>query len=94
MMELVLDIGDVFPLGELWDSTLGFILIFTAVVGAIGLGSRSLAVASYGAFLTFAYFAITVDNALLTTLLYAVLTLVVVGSAFKVWRLEGFEVGS
>lgn len=82
------------PLDGLWASTVGFIVLAVAGVGAIGLAGRNLAVASMGAYLTFAFYASTVDVAFLEEILYVTLALVIIGSAFKLWRLEGFETGS
>lgn len=86
-------IGDL-PLEPLWGSAMGFIILFVSAVGAIGLGSRNLAVGAMGAYLAYTHFAVESEIQILQTLLYVTLTLVIIGTAFKVWRLEGFEVGS
>lgn len=90
MDAIILDVGDLLPLGELWGTALGFVIIFTASVFAIGLASRNLAIGGMGSFLAFSYFATQTEIGLLETLMYVVLTLVIVGTAMKVWRLEGF----
>lgn len=94
MLSSVLLQIDNFPLADVWGSAIGFITIFVIAVGAIGLGSRSLAVASMSAYLTFAYFASQSGIVLLENILYVTLTLVAIGTAMKMWRLEGFETGS
>lgn len=88
---MILGIGDVFPLGALWGSTIGAVTILVAVVGAIGLGSKNLAVGSMGAYLAFAYFATETADPVLEPILYVTLMLVIIGTAMKVWRLEGFD---
>lgn len=93
MVEAVMQV-DNFPLADVWGSAIGFITLFVMAVGAIGLGSRSLSVGAMGAYLTFAYYASTSDIVLLENILYVTLALVAIGSAMKMWRLEGFETGS
>lgn len=82
------------PLEPLWGSAIGFVILFVATVGAIGLGSRSLAVGAMGAYIAFTFFAVESGIVFLETLLYVTLTLVIIGTAFKIWKLEGFEAGS
>lgn len=94
MDPVVLDIGDLLPLGALWGTALGFIVIFVAVVVAIGMGSRNLSVGAFGGYLAFIYFAMETEMALLQPLLYATVVLVILGAVFKLWRLEGFETGA
>jgi hypothetical protein len=77
------------PLGDVWGSAIGFIALFILFVAAIGLLSKSLAVAAMGAYLTFAYYATETDLVLLETVLYVTLTLLAIGVAFKLWRSEG-----
>lgn len=91
--QLVLQIGEKLPLGELWGTEIGFILLVVASIGVIGLSGRSLAVGSMGAFLTFGFYAVETQNAFLQPLLYVVVVTVIVGTAMKLWRSEGFESG-
>lgn len=83
-----------FPLGPLWGSDVGFVLIIVMIIAAIGFMGRSLAVASVGAYLVFVWFATNTGIAILEQTAYATLVLVAIGLAMKVWRLEGFESGS
>lgn len=71
------------------DSGLGFIAGTVMAFLAIGLGSKSMALASWGGYLAFAYFAINSGYALLENILYVTLVLIFIGFAFKFWRLEG-----
>lgn len=74
---------------ELWDNFLVFTTTYLLAITALGLTSKSMAVASFGAFLTFAYIAVETGHSLLTNILYVSLVMVFVGFAFKLWRLEG-----
>lgn len=91
---VLLDIGDLLPLGELWGTTVGFMIVWIAVVTAMGMGSRTLAVPALAAYVTFAYFAVQTEHAVLQPVFYVTLVLVIVGTAMKAWRLEGFETGA
>ena len=74
---------------EILDNPYVFITMMVGAVGMIGLASKSLAVGAWGAYLTFAYYAVEADMALLTNILYVTLVLVFVGFGFKIWKLEG-----
>lgn len=73
---------------ELWDTYLVFVTLFLLGTFGIGLVSRSMAVASFGTYLVFAYIAVETGETLLTNILYVTLVLVFIGMAFKLWRLE------
>lgn len=90
---VLLDVGDLMPLGELWGTTVGFMVVWIAVITAIGMGSRTLAVPALAAYVTFAHFAVETGHAILQPTFYVTLVLVIVGCAMKAWRLEGFETG-
>lgn len=79
---------------RLFDSFYGFITFMIFVSGGIAIASASMALASYSAYMTFAYFAITTGDQLLEQILYVTLVLIFVGFAFKFWRLEGMGGGS
>lgn len=83
-----------FPLSDIWGTAIGFISIMTFVVGAMGLGSKSLAVSSLAAYVTFLYYAVETEIQLLQTIAYITLTLIIIAMAMKLWRAEGFETGS
>lgn len=91
---VILDIGDLLPLGELWGTAIGFVVLMTAVVGAIGLGGRNMAVGAMGAYLTFTYYAVEANIGLLENILWVSLTMVILATVYKIWRLEGFTVDS
>jgi hypothetical protein len=76
------------PLSDVWGSGVGFIAFMVAGIGAMGLASRSLSVGIMGAILTFAYYATETSIVVLETTLYVVLTLIIVGMSFKLWRTE------
>lgn len=81
--------GDKKSPGEIWDSFLVFVSVITlTAAGIAGLGSRSMAVGSVAAYTVFAYLTIQTGHTVLTQVLYATLTLIVVGMAFKLWRAE------
>lgn len=74
---------------ELWDNFLVFVAIAVGAMGAIaGLGSKSMALGGFAAYMTFAYIAVETGHQLLTNILYVTLVLVIIGMAFKLWRLE------
>lgn len=81
-----------FPLSELWGTAIGFVGMFTAVIFAMGIGSRNLAIGAFGAYLSFAYFAMATDIAVLEPLLFVTLTLIIIAAAMKAWRMEGVDV--
>lgn len=90
----MLDIGSRLPLGELWGTAVGFVIMFIVVVMAIGMSSRSLTVGAFGGYLAFAYFAVESGLSVMEPILYVSLVLVILGAIMKTWRLEGFETGS
>lgn len=76
---------------ELYESFDVFVVANVLGMMAVGAGaSRSFAVGAFGGYLTFAYIARSVDVALYTNLLFVTLTLIFVGFAFKVIRMEAF----
>lgn len=77
------------PLESIWTTATGFIAIMVLLVGFIGLASKTLSVAAYGSYMMFSYYAATADIELLTTIAFVTHTLVAIGVAFKLWRLEG-----
>lgn len=81
-------------LRELWDNPYVFMTGVILSAGAIGLGSKSMAIASWGAYMIFAVYAITTDVVLLQNIFYVTLVLIFVGFGFKLWRLEGDGAGS
>lgn len=91
---LVLQIEDVLPYPELWGSALGFIILWCAVIFGIGLLAENLAIGAAGAYMAFSIFALETDVAVLEPLWMSTLVLIVIGMAFKLWRLEGLGVGT
>lgn len=77
------------PLEPVWSTDIGFVTVMVLVVGFVGLASKSLAIPIYGSYMMFSYYGATSDLELLTTISFVTHTLVVVGVAFKLWRLEG-----
>lgn len=73
----------------MWDN---FLVWVTIVVSAFGIGvslpSGSAAVGSAVAYVVFAYIALETGHGLLTNILYVTVVLIVIGMAFKLWRLE------
>jgi len=55
----------------------------------LGMASKSMAVAAWGGYMSFATFAIVSDISLLENILIVTLVLIFIGFAFKFWRLEG-----
>lgn len=90
MVGIVLQIGQL-PLEALWGSAVGFVLLVTFAVAGIGLASRSLAVGAYGSYMAFAFFAVHSNIGVLTPILYASLVMIVLGTSFKLWKLEGTD---
>lgn len=76
---------------RMYESFDFFVFVVTLGMGAIGAMSRSMAVGAFAGFITFAYIASTVDNTLYTNILYITLTLVFIGFAFKLIRLEATD---
>jgi hypothetical protein len=70
-----------------------YLFFVTALIGGMGimgaLGAKSMAIGGMAAYLTFAYIALETGTPLLQNILYVTLVLVIVGTAFKLWRLEG-----
>lgn len=76
-------------LAALWDNFLAFVTITVMTAGALGgMGSRSMAIGSFGAYLVFVHIAVKTGEQLLLNILYVSLVLVILGMAFKLWRLE------
>lgn len=86
MIEIPLFIPSWFT--DLLDNGFAFITIFTLFIGLLGMASRSLAVASWGAFSVFTYMGLTANVQWMTNLIYVLLTLILVGFAFKLYRTE------
>lgn len=80
-----------FPLEDLYNSTAGFVAIFTFVMGAVGLFSGYMTVAVLTAYVPFVYL-VTTANGLpfLTNFVYVSLAVVMIGIGFKVVRAEGW----
>jgi hypothetical protein len=84
----------ILSLSEPWifDILSGYPIFVSLVVFAtmaVGLASKSLAVGSLGAYVTFIYLAINSNNSLFNQIAIVTLVLTAVGFAFKFWRLEG-----
>lgn len=74
---------------QIWDNFLVFVSFMTLTAASVaGLGSRSMAVGALAAYSVFAYIAVETGHTLLTNILYLSVVLIVVGMAFKLWRLE------
>lgn len=74
---------------ELWDNFLVFVAVAVGAMGALaGLASKSMALGAFAAYMTFAFIAIETGHQLLTNILYVTLVLIIIGMAFKLWRLE------
>lgn len=74
---------------QIWDNFLVFVSFMCLTASAVaGLGSRSMAVGALAAYSVFAYIAVETGHTLLTNILYLTVVLIVVGMAFKLWRLE------
>lgn len=78
--------GDILTI---FDNFLVFTALMVTIAGTVGLMSRSMAMASFGGYLTFVFIAVETGNQLLQSILYVTLILVFVGMAMKLWRLEG-----
>lgn len=76
-------------LDEILDDPLAFIAAVILAFAGIGIGSKSIAIAAWAGYVAFAIFAISTGYTLLQNILYVTLVLVIVGFAFKFWRLEG-----
>lgn len=76
------------PLEFLWEPVVGFIAIVTLSVGLIGALSRSMVVPSLGGYVTFVYLGLNSNSAWLEGIIYVTLTLVALGTAWKIWRAE------
>lgn len=77
------------PLEAVWGTAVGFVAFFVIAVGMIGVTAKSLSIPIYGSYMAFAHFAVESDIVLLETILYVTLALIVIGTSFKMWRLEG-----
>lgn len=74
---------------ELWDNFLVFVAIAVGAMGALaGLGSKSMALGGFAAYMTFAFIAVETGHTLLENILYLTIPLIVIGLSFKMWRLE------
>ena len=82
-----------FPLAEIWDTTVGFIVLLAAAIGALGLASRSLAVAGTAAYLVFVYLSLYADASVINDIMLVTLVLVCLGFVWKLWRHEGLPGG-
>lgn len=79
---------------DVFDDFYSFVTITVTAAGVLGaLGGRSMAVGALSAYLVFTQFAIEAGDELLENVLYVTLVLVMVGMAFKFWRLEGGGTG-
>lgn len=74
---------------DMWDNPMVFISTLILAGGAIGLASKSMAVASFSAFLMFVVLAVETDYQLLENILMVVIVLIAIGMAMKLWRMEG-----
>lgn len=76
-------------LAALWDNFLAFVAVTVMTAGALGgMGSRSMAIGAFSAYLVFVHIAVETGEQLLLNILYVSLVLVLLGMAFKLWRLE------
>lgn len=76
-------------LAALWDNFLAFVAVTVMTAGALGgMGSRSMAIGAFSAYLVFVHIAVETGEQLLLNILYVSLVLVMLGMAFKLWRLE------
>ncbi|WLW38177.1 hypothetical protein [Halorubrum spindle-shaped virus-BLv25] len=71
------------------DNYLFFISATVMGFSVLGILSGSLAVGALAGYIAFAYFAIETGEPLLQNILIVTLVLILVGFAFKFWRLEG-----
>lgn len=74
---------------DIFGSFMGFVTFWVMAIAILGMASRSLAVGALGAYLSFAHFAIETQQELLRGILIVTLVLIMIGMAFKFWRLEG-----
>lgn len=88
MDPVILDIGSRLPLDSVWGSAIGFVAIAVASVGVVGFGARSLSIGAVGAYTLFIYYAVETEIDVLQPLMYVTLALVIIGTAFKLWRAE------
>jgi hypothetical protein len=72
-----------------FDNPLAFIGMVVLAMTAMGMASKSMAVAIWGGYLTFAYLALETGMQNLVNVVYATIVIIFVGTGFKIWRLEG-----
>ena len=86
-----MEVASIFPeqISILWDNTMAFVSLMVFIALGVGLVSRSMAVASFGAFLVFLVITIETQIDYMVNILYIVLVLIAIGMAMKLWRLEG-----
>lgn len=88
---LVLQAFGSFPGSDIFNDTFGYVAMMTFVVGGLGLMSGSMTIAAMAAYITFAYFAITVSGIpILYNLLVVTLVLMCLGLGFKLYRTEAW----
>lgn len=85
---MIMSLSDPWIFSILDNYTL-YVTLVVLVTMAVGISSRSLAVGSFGAYVTFIYLAISSNNQLFNQIAIVTLVLTAVGFAFKFWRLEG-----
>lgn len=74
---------------DLWDNFLVFVALAVTGISALGaIASRSMAIGAFSGYLLFVYIGVTTGDTLLTNITYVTLVLVMIGMAFKLWRLE------
>lgn len=77
------------PLEGIWASGIGFVGVMILAIGIVGLLSKSMSIPAMGSYLMFSYYGATADISILTNVSFVTHTVVVIGVAFKLWRLEG-----
>lgn len=76
-------------LSELWENFLVFVVFAIGGMGALaGIASKSAAIGAFAAYMVFAHIAVETGDPLLRNILYVTLVLIIIGMAFKMWRLE------
>lgn len=74
---------------ELWDNFLVFVALAVGAMGALaGLGSKSMALGGFAAYMTFAFIAVETGHQFLENILYVTVVLIIIGMSFKLWRAE------
>ncbi len=81
--------GDPQGIFSLWDNYFVFVSLAVASMGALGgIGSRSMAIGAFSSYLLFVYIAVETGSDLFINITYVTLVLIMIGMAFKLWRLE------